>query len=115
MKSEPRLAAEFLPPALTLPGCLALSIVAGLVVAGWLVLVVLHVDDDYRVTHLQGIWMATVEAARAGWLYPPLFDGEHYAGTRWLPLPILANALASSLVGDPLIGGKLAAAVLMVS
>ena len=54
-------------------------------------------------------------SARTGHLYPPPFDGEHYAGTRWMPLAILANALASALVGDPLIGGKLLAAVLLVT
>jgi hypothetical protein len=111
MKSEPGLAAEDLPPALSLPMRLALWMVAGLVLAGWLALVVLHVNDDYRVTHLQGVWTAMVEAARAGQLYPPLFDGEHYAGTRWMPLPILVNALAASLIGDSLIGGKVLAAV----
>ena len=44
---------------------------------------------------------------------PPIFDGEHYAGTRYLPLPILMNALASAMTGSPVIGGKMAAAVLM--
>ena len=93
----------------------ALWAVAVAIVTGWLTLVTLHLTDEYRVAHLQGNWVAITEVARTGHLYPPPFDGEHYAGTRWMPLAILANALASALVGDPLIGGKLLAAVLLVT
>jgi hypothetical protein len=90
----------------------ALWMAAGAVVAGWLALAALHLRDDYRVTHVQGVWIAAAEAARAGQLYPPLFDGEHYAGTRYMPLPILLNALAAGIVGDPWVGGKVLAALL---
>jgi hypothetical protein len=88
---------------------------AGAIVAGWLGLAAFHINDDYHVTHTQGVWIAAAEAARARHLYPPLFDGEHYAGTRYMPLSILLNALASSATGDPLIGGKLLAAILMAA
>jgi hypothetical protein len=88
---------------------------AGAIAAGWLGLAAFHRDDDYHVTHSQGVWIAAAEAARARQLYPPLFDGEHYAGTRYMPLPILLNALASSSIGDPLIGGKVLAAILMAA
>ena len=93
---------------------LALWAVAVAIAAGWLTLAALHLTDEYRVTHLQGNWVAATESARTGYLYPPPFDGAHYAGTRWMPVAILANALASSAVGDPLIGGKLLAAVLIL-
>ena len=89
--------------------------VAAAVVAGWLALAVTHRSDDYRVSHVQGVWIAAAEEARAGRLYPPLFDGEHYAGTRYMPVPIVLNAAASALVGDPLTGGKLTAAALMAT
>ena len=92
---------------------LLLWTVAAGVLAGWLALVALHFDDDYRVGHLQGIWMAAAEGARSSGLYPPLFDGEHYAGTRWMPLAILSNATAAAIAGDALSGGKVLAAVLM--
>jgi hypothetical protein len=95
------------------PVNLALWMTAGAVLAGWLALAAIHVRDDYRVTHVQGVWIAAVEAARAGRLYPPLFDGEHYAGTRYMPMPILLNAVASAAAGDPLTGGKVLAAILM--
>jgi hypothetical protein len=92
----------------------ALWTVASSIFVGWLTLAIVHVSDDYRVSHVQGVWIAAGEAARGGRLYPPLFDGEHYAGTRYMPLPILLNASASAIVGDPVIGGKLVAAGLMV-
>lgn len=91
----------------------ALWTVAGAILAGWAALAALHAGDDYRVAHTQGVWIAAAEAARAGRLYPPLFDGEHYSGTRYMPPAILLNAFAASLAGDALVGGKLLAAVLM--
>jgi len=91
----------------------ALWVLAVAIVSGWLTLATRHIDDDYRVTHSQGVWIAAIDAARAGRLYSPLYDGEHYAGTRYMPMPILVNALAAAIVGDPLIAGKLAAAILM--
>jgi len=92
---------------------LALWSVAAAILAGWLALAVVHVHDDYRVTHYQGVWIAVSQAAREGHLYPAIFDGEHYAGTRYMPLPILMNALAARAAGDPLVGGKALAALLM--
>jgi hypothetical protein len=102
-------------PVLHWPMRLALWTVAGAVLAGWVALAVFHLSDDYRVTHMQGVWVAVVDGARGGRLYPPIFDGEHYAGTRYMPLAILLNALVSSVVDDPLIGGKVLAALLMAT
>ncbi len=99
--------------ALRRPLALALWLAAGSVLAGWLALATLHVRDDYRVSHMQGVWIAAAESAREGRLYPPIVDGEYYAGTRYMPLPILLNAAASAAAGDPLVGGKILAAVLM--
>jgi hypothetical protein len=92
-----------------------LWIVATAILSCWIALAVLHVGDDYRVGHGGGTWAALAETARAGRLYPPIFDGEHYAGTRYMPLPILLNALASGAVGDPLIGGKVLAGLLTIT
>jgi hypothetical protein len=104
-------------PQRALPRTLAVALwaVAGAIVAGWLSLAALHIHDDYRIGHTQGVWIAAAESARAGRMYAPLFDGEHYAGTRYMPLPILLEALASSAIGNPLIGGKLLAALLMTA
>ena len=93
----------------------ALWTVALAILAGWLILAAVHLRDDYRVSHVQGVWIAAAEAARGGGLYPPLFDGEHYSGTRYMPLPILLNAFGSATTGDPVSGGKMIAATLMAA
>lgn len=85
----------------------ALALVAVGVAAAWLFLAVVHVDDRYRFGHLQGVWAAVARAADHGLLYPPLFDGAHYGGTRWMPLPILLNATAARLTGEYAMSGKL--------
>jgi hypothetical protein len=94
---------------------IALWIVAFGILAGWLTLAAVHVGDDYRMSHPNGTWVAAAEAARSGALYSPLFDGEHYSGTRFMPLAILLNAFASAVAGDPIVGGKSLATLLMVA
>ncbi len=108
-------AANLPPPVLGRAIAAALWTVGSAILAGWLLLAAVHVRDDYRLSHVQGIWVAAAaEAARGGGLYPPLFDGEHYSGTRYMPLPVLLNAFGSALTGDPIIGGKISAGTLMV-
>jgi len=94
---------------------IALWIVAFGILAGWLTLAAVHVSDDYRMSHPQGTWVAAAETARSGALYSPLFDGEHYSGTRFMPLAILLNAFASAVADDPVVGGKTLAALLMAA
>jgi hypothetical protein len=85
---------------------LALASVAAVAIAGWLFLGISHVDDRYGVLHVQGAWMALAQYADEGVLYPPLYDGERYGGTRWMPLPIVINAGAAKLTGEYLVSGK---------
>jgi hypothetical protein len=54
-----------------------------------------------------GIWVALADYADRGIIYPPLFDGEAFGGTRYMPVPILAHALTTRLTGDYLISGHL--------
>ena len=91
----------------------ALWATATAVLGGWLLLAVIHLSDGYRTGHLQGVWIAVAEAARHGRLYPPIFDGSHYSGTRYMPLPILLNATAAMALGDAAVAGKALAALLM--
>ena len=86
---------------------IALVSVAAVAIAGWLFLGISHIDDRYGVLHVQGAWMALARNADEGVLYPPLYDGERYGGTRWMPLPIVVNAGAAKLTGDYLTSGKI--------
>lgn len=80
--------------------------------AGWLFLAVSHLHDRYGVLHVQGAWMGLAQYANDGVVYPPLFDGEHYGGTRWMPLPILLNAAAARVTGEYIVSGKLVGLVM---
>ncbi len=82
----------------------ALALVVG---AAVLVLAVAHVDDRFGVDHVSGTWLSLAAAAREGTLYPPLAADGFFAGTRYVPLPFLLQAVGDVVTGDPLRGGKL--------
>lgn len=79
------------------------GVVGGLAVSSfaiWLLVAVAHADDAFGNDKVSGTWLVLGKAADEGTLYPPLYDGEQYGGTRWMPLPILAYALAHRIGGD---------------
>jgi len=92
-----------------------LVIVGAAGIAAWLVLGLFHLGDRYRVGHVQGHWMALARYADEGRLYPPLFDGLRFGGTRHMPLPILVNAAAARLTGEYLRSGKAVAMTLFAA
>lgn len=73
----------------------------------WAVIAVAHADDLYMVNHVSGTRMALAEEATGGTLYPPLYDGRSYGGTRFMPVPIALHAGLAILTGDVLTSGKL--------
>ena len=70
-------------------------------------LLLAHAADRYHVTYISGTWIALAQAANEGQFYPPLFDGDHYGGTRYMPVPVLLHAGAARLTGEYLLSGKL--------
>ena len=91
---------------------------AALAILSWLLLAFAHLHDRYNVNAVSGTLLALADRAREGVLYPPLFDGQSYGGTRTMPLPILLYSFAISLGGDLLASAKvvdfLASAALLV-
>jgi hypothetical protein len=83
-----------------------LGAMTGLVLLSWVLLAASHVNDRFDVGWTQGAWMGLARSARAGVLYPPLYDGSHYGGTRFMPLPILLLAQLARATGEYLISGK---------
>jgi hypothetical protein len=65
-----------------------------------------HVDDDYVVDHPAGTWIALARYANGGTLYPPLYDGVAFGGTRYMPVPILLQAGVERLTGSYVTAGK---------
>lgn len=94
---------------------LALLEMSLLVVLSWLVGAIAHADD-----HVSGTWMALAASANSGTLYPPLYDGHFFGGTRFMPVPILLQAGAARVSGEYLVSAKslsylLAAALLVLT
>lgn len=95
-----------LPTIFSLTNALLL-LVAALAAISALTVGIAHLSDHYMLEHVSGAWMAQAQSAAEGTLYPPLFDGTHYGGTRYMPLSILLHAGIGAVTGDPVLSGKL--------
>jgi hypothetical protein len=85
----------------------ALIAVGVAILLAWLYLSVAHVADRYRLDHVAGVRIALARYFNDGILYPPLYDGHVYGGTRFMPLPIILHGLVARVTDEPLISGKL--------
>jgi hypothetical protein len=86
-----------------------LTLIGAVVLAACLLLAAVHVDDRYRLDHVAGARIALARYVNDGTLYPSLFDGSFYGGTRFMPLPILLHAAVARLTGEYVISGKVLA------
>lgn len=78
-----------------------------ILLASWLALALIHIDDRYAVTGTSSVWMGLAHYAHHGVLFPPPFDGEHVAGTRYMPLPVVLHGGIADITGEYLFSGKL--------
>src|SRR5262245_8330542 len=86
----------------------ALSIIVALtIVLVWAFIVIAHARDTYLLTHVSGNRMALARYLDEGVLYPPLYDGHNYGGTRIMPLSIVLHASAAGLTGEYVMSGRL--------
>ena len=84
----------------------ALIVAAASVFLAWVYLSVTHVDDRFGLDHVSGVRMALAKSFNEGTLYPELYDGEFYGGTRFMPLPIVLHGLIARATGEYLMSGK---------
>ena len=91
------------------------ALLAATAIAAWIVVALAHLDDGYHVDHVAGAWMALTEYADRGTLYPPLYEGELFGGTRYMPLPIVLNAAVAKATGEYLVSGKLVAMLVVAA
>src|SRR5678816_876248 len=82
-------------------------IVALTIVLIWAFIGIGHARDAYLLTHVSGHRMALARYLDAGVLYPPLYDGRNYGGTRIMPLSILLHTSAARLTGEYVMSGRL--------
>ncbi len=85
-----------------------LLVAAGLVVLGsYAVLAVAHARDRFQVNFVSGVYAALAAELNEGRFYPDVFDGSHYAGTRYVPGHFVLHAGLARLTDEYLLSGKL--------
>lgn len=84
----------------------AMVVVSGLVFVAWIYLAAAHVDDRYGLDQVSGSRIALARYFNDGTLYPAMYDGHFYGGTRFMPLPIVLHGLVARLTGDYVVSGK---------
>lgn len=87
---------------------LAAIFFAVLVLGSWLLIAFARVDDTFGTV---GPWSGLASYAAHGTLYPPLFDGENFGGTRYMPLQFLLYAGMSNITGEFFVSAKIVAAI----
>jgi hypothetical protein len=88
---------------------IALLAASAVVAASWAFLAIVHVDDRYGLDHVSGARIALARWFDGGTLYPPLYDGTHIGGTRFMPLPIVLHGALAKLTGEYVVSGKVLA------
>jgi hypothetical protein len=63
-------------------------------------IVLTHLNDTYHIDHVAGAWLTLAKYAGSGVVYPPLYDGVHFGGTRYMPLQFLAYGVVGRIAGD---------------
>jgi hypothetical protein len=71
-----------------------------------------HLHDRYHLNFATGVYAALAARLNAGVLYPPLYDGAHYGGTRYMPLFFSLHAGLAHFTGEYIFSGKLIALAL---
>jgi hypothetical protein len=97
-----------LPPAAGWILKASLWFASAVVAISFVILAMAHVQDRFEVGWVQGTRMALARYANEGILFPPLYDGVHFGGTRFMPLPVLFHAGAARVTGEYLLSGKIA-------
>jgi hypothetical protein len=93
----------------------ALALTSLIMLGAAALLAAVHVDDRYKLDHVAGARMALAQAYNQGTLYPPLYDGSFYGGTRFMPLPVMLHAALARATGEYLVSGKLLSYGVMVA
>jgi hypothetical protein len=79
---------------------------ATVVLASSILLAAAHANDRFQVGWVQGTRMALARSANEGDLFPPLYDGAAFGGTRFMPLPIVLHAGFARVTDEYLLSGK---------
>jgi hypothetical protein len=92
----------------------ALLLGAGLVLSSCAVLALCQLNTGVNLDTGSGVLMGLAAHLNAGRLYPPLYDGHYFGGTRYMPLQFLLQAGLARLTGEYVFSGKLLSLLLAV-
>src|SRR5262249_42198450 len=68
-----------------------------------------HARDRFQVNFVSAVYAALAAELTAGRFSPDVYDGSHYAGTRYMPGHFVLHAGLARLTGEYLLSGKLIA------
>ncbi len=89
-----------------------LLLVSLVAIASVALVAVVHLNDTYHIDHVAGAWLGLAKYLDSGLVYPPLYDGEHFGGTRYMPLQFLLYGAVGHFTGDYLVAPKALSALI---
>jgi hypothetical protein len=96
--------------------CLAAGALAAVTLLCYAVVTWVHLGDRYSIDFIAGIWVALANYVNSGTLYPPLYDGSSFGGTRYMPVYFVLHSLVAQSTGwDYVPSGKLLSLVIVIS
>src|SRR5262249_57055678 len=82
---------------------------AAVVLGSYGLLAAAHARDRFQVNFVSAVYAELAAELNAGRFYPDVYDGSHYAGTRYMPGHFVLHAGLARLTGEYLLSGKLIA------
>jgi hypothetical protein len=73
-----------------------------------------HLRDRQQIDHVAGAWIGLAKYLTSGLLYPELYDGTAYGGTRFMPLYFSLHSLMSRVFDDYVVAGKALSFVVVI-
>src|SRR5947209_7532536 len=70
------------------------------VVLSYAVLALVHRNDRFQINFVSGVYATLAADLNAGTFYRELYDGEHFGGTRYMPLSFVPHAGVARLTGE---------------
>ncbi len=94
------------PDALPRPLRWLLGLSSAVVLITFFAVAFYHRADSFLVNHVSGVWIGLAYHASQGVIYPEVYDGQLYGGSRYMPLYFLAHAGLASVTEEYLLSGK---------
>jgi hypothetical protein len=96
--------------------CLSAGALAAVTLLSYVLVTLAHLRDRDTTDFIAGIWIGLASHVNSGTLYPQLYDGFSFGGTRYMPVYFVLHSIVAQLMGrDYVFSGKLLSLVIMIS